>query len=58
MNQNENQEQQDDSQISNDSPETGEIENPKLEEKDHSSESVDENEGGGEISRRATGGRE
>lgn len=44
MNSNKNQEQQDDSQISNDSPETGEIENPKLEEKDHSSESVDENE--------------
>lgn len=57
MNQNENQEQQDDSQISNDSPETGESENSKLEEKDYSSESVDENEGGG-ISRRATGGRE
>ena len=57
MNQNENQEQQDDSQISNDSPEIGEIENPKLEEKDHSSECVDENEGGG-ISRKATGDRE
>ena len=49
MNQNENQEQQDDSQISNDSPEIGEIENPKLEEKDHSSECVDENEGGGDL---------
>ena len=56
MNQNENQEQHDDSQISNDSPETGEFENPKLEEKDHSSESVDENRGG--TSRRATGDRE
>lgn len=48
MNQNENQEQQDDSQISNDSSETGESENPKLEEKDYSSESVDEN-GGGDL---------